>query len=161
MASFEVKRLLFPSLIVLVSLVACNNQGVQADITSRGDCPVTEPDKPKTGLYGPEDGLRVFISEGGWGDLPQDEQGYSNKVFWKYPGYSATEDPMPNLKVSGKQLGGTSSFVEEGPATNAFGNPDLLGDAILSGVSIPLPGCWQLTGEYGDSQLSFVVWVGD
>jgi len=139
-------------------LFACSSANA---VSNPADCPVTTPDDPETDLYGPEGGLRVFINEGGWVDLPQDEHGYFNKVFWKYPGYSVTEDPRPDLKVSGKQLDGTATFIEKGPATNAFGNPDLLGDAILTGVSIPKPGCWQLTGEYRESQLTFVVWVGD
>jgi hypothetical protein len=106
-------------------------------------------------LFGPPDGLQVFISNGGiW-------SGLGEKVFWKYPGYSETEEPRPDLRVTGEQLGANATFIQEGPATNAFGNPDLLGSAILTGVEIPQAGCWQLTGQYRDSQLSFVVWVGD
>jgi hypothetical protein len=36
-----------------------------------------------------------------------------------------------------------------------------MGDAILTGIEIPQEGCWELTGEYQGSHLSFVVWVSD
>lgn len=143
-----------------VLLVACGSANAVSD---PADCPITAPSDPETDLYGPMDGLQVFITNGGiWNDLPSGQYGgFVQKVFWKYPGYSATEDPRPDLKVSGKQLGGTATFVEKGPATNAFGNPDLLGSAILTGIVVPRAGCWQITGEYRGSQLTFVAWVGD
>ena len=41
-------------------------------------------------------------------------------------------------------------------ATNAFPGPAA---AMLVGVYIPTPGCWEITGEYKSQKLSFVVWV--
>lgn len=145
-------------LLGLIGWYGWNTANAQPALLKKEDCPVTKAAYSETGLYGPEDGLQVFILEGGW---PQGGHGYSNKVFWKYPGYSVTEEPQPDIKVGGKQLGGTATFVEKGPATHAFGNPDLLGSAILSGVTIPHRGCWQLTGAFRGSQLAFVVWVGN
>ena len=30
---------------------------------------------------------------------------------------------------------------------------------MLTGVYVPAPGCWEITGEYHGNKLSFVVWV--
>jgi len=29
----------------------------------------------------------------------------------------------------------------------------------LTGVYVPTPGCWKITGDYQGDKLSFVVWV--
>lgn len=31
--------------------------------------------------------------------------------------------------------------------------------AMLTGVYVPAPGCWEITGDYQGDRLSFVVWV--
>ena len=33
------------------------------------------------------------------------------------------------------------------------------GSAMLTGVYVPAPGCWEITGEYHGNKSSFVVWV--
>ena len=30
---------------------------------------------------------------------------------------------------------------------------------MLTGVYVPTPGCWEITGDYHRNKLSFVVWV--
>jgi hypothetical protein len=30
---------------------------------------------------------------------------------------------------------------------------------MLTGVIVPTPGCWEITGAYKGQQLNFVVWV--
>ena len=150
-------------------LAACTHGALAAPAKHPRDaCPVTPPDDLQTRLYGPEDGLQVFISgDGIWENLPMgitesgppDKAGFINKVFWRYPGYDWREDPMPDFILIGEQLDGDGHFEQPGPATNAFAE-SLLGSAILTGVGIPNRGCWQLTGHYRGSQLSFVVWVG-
>jgi hypothetical protein len=141
-------------------LVAC-----APAVTGFDDCPVTQSGEQSDfigALYGDEDGLRVYLNNNGvWRQLPIGEKGgYNQKIFWKFPGYVAMNDPMPDLAVMGRQLNGNGSFVSEGPATNATSS-ETNGDAILSGVEIPTYGCWELTGEYEGSKLSFVVWVGE
>ncbi len=44
------------------------------------------------------------------------------------------------------------------PATNAY-NAAEIGSAMLVGVRIPTPGGWEITGQYGGTTLSFVVWL--
>jgi hypothetical protein len=155
---------MFAQLILLIAgaafLAACAPvvSGIEA-------CPVTQlPEDPLAigPLYGHEEGLQVFLANNGlwWGLPPGENGGYFQKVFWKFPGYVASIDQTPNLTVSGRQLEGNGAFVNEGPATNASAI-ELYGDAILSSAEVPTLGCWELTGEYRGSRLSFVVWVGE
>jgi len=151
--------------LTLLSLFAAALVACAPAVSGFDDCPVTQlPDDPNVigPLYGDEDGLQVYITPDGiWKGLPDGENGgYVQKIFWKYPGYKATEDPQPDFKLSGRQLDGNATFVEPGPATNAM-SPELYGDGILAGAEIPVAGCWELTGQYKGSQLSFVVWVGE
>jgi hypothetical protein len=102
-------------------------------------------------------------NDGRWGGLPLSAAGYSQKVFWWRQGYSMDAEPSPQLTVSGKRLdastsssaAGASAF-ETSHATNASAD---FGQAMLTGIEIPSPGCWEITGHYGGHQLSFVVWV--
>lgn len=147
----------------LVALVVLTLAACAPAVTGFDDCPITQATEESDfigALYGDEDGLRVFLNNNGvWRQLPVGENGgFSQKVFWKFPGYVAQEDQTPDLTVTGRQLDGNGSFVNEGPATNASSS-ETDGDAILSGVEIPQYGCWELTGEYRGSKLSFVVWV--
>jgi hypothetical protein len=41
--------------------------------------------------------------------------------------------------------------------TNAYAGD--IGSAMLVGVDFPTLGCWKITGQYADAELSFVVWV--
>jgi hypothetical protein len=42
-------------------------------------------------------------------------------------------------------------------ATNAFAED--IGSAMLVGVNVPEAGCWMVNGHYGDTVLSFVIWI--
>lgn len=82
------------------------------------------------------------------------------KMFWwssDWPGQR--EEPVPALTVVATRLDGPGTFTA-GPATNAAAD-DLGGEAMLVGVEFPTPGCWQLTAQYGDAVLSYVVWIKD
>jgi hypothetical protein len=95
---------------------------------------------------------------GAWSALPFDGAGYSQKVFWWREGYDWQKEPQPNLVVTGKRLDAPAPPMVGTRATNAFASD--IGSAMLVGVSIPTAGCWEVTGQYGDAKLSFVVWVG-
>jgi len=93
---------------------------------------------------------------GAWTGLPLGEGGYSQKVFWWADGYSVSEEPIPELAVTGRLLDGEAGPLIASEATNAFGD---FGDAMLVGVAIPTAGCWEITGRYRGNELSFVVQV--
>ncbi|HEV2381870.1 MAG TPA: hypothetical protein VG206_19035 [Terriglobia bacterium] len=64
---------------------------------------------------------------------------------------------MPRLFVNAVRVDRYAPVVSGlYPATNA-----LIGDfgSMLSGIDLPTPGCWEITGRYGSDSLSFVVFV--
>jgi hypothetical protein len=79
------------------------------------------------------------------------------KIFWFRVGYDYHTEPQPDLKVTGRRLDGPAPpLLTFDHATNA-----ILGDmaSMLTGVYVPTPGCWEITGDYKGDKLSFVVWA--
>lgn len=97
-------------------------------------------------------------ANGVWSGLPfNPSAGYTQKVPWWREGYVWTEEPEPNLVVSGERLDAKAPPLHASKATNAYAGD--MGSAMLVGVDIPTAGCWKVTGKYNDAELSFVVWV--
>jgi hypothetical protein len=92
-----------------------------------------------------------------WRDLPHSRDGYSQKVFWWSEDFHVSANPYPSFTLLIERLDVASppAVVAE-KATNASTD---FGTAMLTGVEIPSPGCWQITGQYNQAELSFVVWV--
>ena len=91
--------------------------------------------------------------------FPQGPDRLSEKTFWWSLGWPGSVDqPQPAITVVGTRLDAAGTFTS-GPGTNA--QRDDFGEAMLVGVEIPSPGCWQITGSYGDAVLSYVVWITD
>ncbi len=89
---------------------------------------------------------------------PGHELDLTNKIFWFRDGYNPRLEPQPDLKVTGKRLDGPGvELALDDRATNAFFQDGR--GAMLSGVYLPAPGCWEITGDYKGNKLSFVVWV--
>jgi hypothetical protein len=134
-------------------------------------CPVTTPQNPPFVPPSPYDALGL---EGNfwygsnslwtavrqdviWYGLPHNPSGYTQKVFWWREGYVWTEEPEPDLIVTGERLDAPAPPLNVSKATNA--NADDIGSAMLVGVDFPTLGCWKITGQYKNTELSFVVWV--
>ena len=82
------------------------------------------------------------------------------KLFWWSSNWAGMrEEPEPALTVVATRLDGPGT-VRTDDATNAAAD-SLGGQAMLSGIEFPTPGCWQVTGEYRGAVLSYVVWVKD
>lgn len=94
--------------------------------------------------------------DGTWSGLPRDVAGYGQKVFWLSINYDINAEPSPNLMVTGRRLDASGSAMATTGATNAMTD---FGPAMLIGIDIPTPGCWQITGSYKGHDISFVVWV--
>jgi hypothetical protein len=95
---------------------------------------------------------------GTWAGLPlQPSTGYSEKVFWWRDGYVWTDEPVPDLIVTGERLDAKAQPLRASKATNAYAGD--IGSAMLVGVNFPTAGCWKVTGKYNDAELSFVVWI--
>ena len=105
--------------------------------------------------YGTADLWTMLRIDGTWAGL-QSNAGYTQKVFWWRQGYDASTEPAPELTVTGKRLDASAPPLVASNATNAVAD---FGQAMLVGVDIPTPGCWQITGHYKGHELSFVVWV--
>jgi hypothetical protein len=82
---------------------------------------------------------------------------YDNKLPWgrTNPPFRRRDDP---LTVTGKRLDGPAPEFTETFESSGFG-PDYSGEGIMGGISIPVFGCWQITGRYKDAGLTFTVWV--
>lgn len=92
-----------------------------------------------------------------WRDLPRDKVGYSQKSFWWSADWNVAHELEPAITVAGRQLDGPATFRTTEPGTNATAAG--FGTAMLIGITIPAPGCWELTARYRAAQLSIVVWV--
>jgi len=136
------------------------------------DCPLTVPQEPAFVPPSPYDTLgsegyfwfgsaslwTAVPQNGIWGELPfNPSAGYTQKVFWWRDGYVWTDEPEPNLIVTGERLDAKAPPLLASKATNAYAGD--IGSAMLVGVDFPTAGCWKITGQYNDAQLSFVVWI--
>ena len=141
-------------------------------IDAPADCPITKQQDPPfiaPEPYLPEpryqdhfwhgsDLLWTMLPKNGvWDALPHNPEGYTQKIFWWRDGYIWNDEPLPDLKVNGERLDtkAPSFFITE--ATNALIPENK--SAMLTGVDFPTIGCWKVTGQYGDAELSFVIWI--
>ena len=90
------------------------------------------------------------------------------KIFWYRVGYDWRAEPQPRLTITGRRLDGPAPplMVMTWPRRNAApaqASNAIMDDsgkgAMLTGVYVPVPGCWEITGDYEGDKLSFVVWV--
>ena len=91
-----------------------------------------------------------------------------DKIFWYRVGYDWRVEPQPKLTITGRRLDGPAPPLmvmtwprrNDAPAqaTNAIIDDSGRG-AMLTGIYVPVPGCWEITGDYEGDKLSFVVWV--
>jgi hypothetical protein len=136
------------------------------------DCPVTLPseplfkapepyfaDAPWPGIFwfGQEHLWTALQENGVWDGLPHTEQGYTQKIMWWSSLYVLKDELEPALVVTGRRLDAEAPPLKSYGATNASAKD--IGDAMLIGVDFPTEGCWEVTGQYKKSGLTFVVWI--
>ena len=159
------KRKISILFVILMVLAACVPQ-TSPDKSKA--CPVTQPPEPSFSpptdvkeyegrfWYGTPALWTNLPSDGIWWGLPHDDDGYVQKaVFWR-DGFVALDEPNPALTVSGRKLDETISTFSFSDATHGW---DETGDFMLMGISIPTEGCWEITAEYQETELSYVVIV--
>jgi hypothetical protein len=84
-------------------------------------------------------------------------QPLTEKTFWGSVDFNwRTEWPV-TLKVTGRRLDGPAPPLLTMRSTNAFVPGPT--PAMLAGVYVPTPGCWEITAHYKGEKLSYVVWV--
>jgi hypothetical protein len=92
----------------------------------------------------------------GWGPRASGNPDLTAKIFWGSVDFDHRRKEDYDLKVTGRRLDGNAPPLVVDKVTNALFVPHA---AMLTGVYVPTPGCWEITGDYKDHQLSFVVWV--
>ena len=120
--------------------------------------PASPPSYYESEWFGSEALWTMLDRDGEVWRFPVGPDHLSEKLFWwsvEWPGMR--DDPQPAIRVVGTRLDASGTFTS-GPGTNASAD---FGEAMLAGVEIPSPGCWQITASYGDAVLSFVVLVTD
>jgi hypothetical protein len=162
-------------LLVLILLLALTASAQQPDLPP-ASCPVTGPpaqtftppppydsgNYSRSFLLGTEKLWIGLRKSGVWYWAPHkpghenDVQPLTEKTFWASVDFKWDKEWRPKLKVTGRRLDGPAPPLLTLPTTNAFPGPAA---AMLVGVYVPAPGCWEITGEYRDEKLSFVVWV--
>lgn len=135
------------------------------------NCPVTVPPDPPfvppapySGLgaegyfwYGSHSLWVALPRDGVWTDLTHDSHGYSRKMPWWREGYVWDEEPEPPLVVTGERLDSEAPPLAASSANGAYA--PVAGSAMVMGADFPSLGCWRITGNYRDAELSFVVWL--
>lgn len=138
-------------------------------------CAVTQPDPsfvpPPPYPSSPPDGRSVWFGTSQlWTMLEPDGEVWEGseesplslmiKTFWWSSDWAGMrEEQEPAITVVGTRLDGPGTFTTD-HATNAAAD-SLGGEAMLVGIEFPTAGCWQLTAEYRDAVLSYVVWIQD
>ena len=163
--------------VFILLMVGCVNGSSAPDTvesvqTALPNCPVTVPQAPAFTPPPPYDSLNSFTDHfwygsnslwtilpenGAWDSLPHNPTGYTQKILWWREGYVWDQEPEPSLSVTGERLDESAPPMITYKATNAFASD--IGSAMLVGVDFPTLGCWKITGQYNNVELSFVVWV--
>jgi hypothetical protein len=149
----------------LVVLGATASVGAQTGTAPPGACPVTSPDMafvPPAPYPATADRGRFWYGNAGlWTTLSNDGHWSGLKVVWWHPGFDGRVEQRPALRVVALRLDRLAPLYEVIGATNAhnegFGGN---GWAIMSGVSLPSEGCWELMADYKGHSVSFVVAAG-
>jgi hypothetical protein len=88
-----------------------------------------------------------------WGRFPTAPNEAVQKTFWWSANWQMQLEPRPTITVDGTRLDGPGTFRFD-RGTNA--RLDGLGDAMLVGIDVPTPGCWEISATYRGATLSYV-----
>jgi hypothetical protein len=149
-----------PGLRTLVALMLVHPV-LEAQTNASGVCPKTIPSSQLLGKpfpksenwYGNELLAVMLPPDGIWIGMGP-ERDYRNKLFWWSYGFKPGSES--NLLVTGRRVDGEGAPARISKATNAH-DESLGGWAMLVMVELPSAGCWEITGEYLGTKLSFVV----
>jgi hypothetical protein len=135
-------------------------------------CPLTKPQEPAfippppyqqesisagSFWYGTE-ALWVSLRHNGtWAELPYRNEGYVQKILWWSEGFDPYAEPSPEFTTTLRRLDQPGPSLVQTGASHGW-HPQLV-SFIVGGAHIPSTGCWEVTGQYKDAVLSFVVWV--
>jgi hypothetical protein len=147
--------------------VRTEKEGAASEIHSAQDCPVSTP--PETRFipptpwpeYPPQADEFWYGTAGFWTALPSSgswRQLALGEKFWFWSeAYSMAEDATPDIVLTAERLDGKATPFYTDEATNGY--HESFGQAMLTGVTLASPGCWEFTAQYLDFEISFVLWV--
>ena len=156
------------NLIILICIPAIFAACIPLSSPNKSDtCPVTTPSQQSLLLpidieyenrfwYGTPALWTNLPIDGIWQELPHDKDGYVQKVVFWSEDFEALSQPNPALTLSGRRLDDWAPTFSLSDATHGF---DETGSFMLIGISIPNEGCWEITTEYRDEKLTYVVLV--
>ena len=152
-------------LVVVAFFVGCLHPILAADKQS---CLVTKNEKsfvppapyaPHPGLYGTADLWMIFHDH--WNILA------ARKIPFFRQGYDGKKEGRPRLTLVARRLDEAGPLVWNKGAVGGHDynyDPGPGGDAMITGLDLPSPGCWEFTAHYAPSwdyvqDLTFVAWV--
>lgn len=152
---------------VVGELAAKSAQETSSAGVDRAACTVTRPPEPAFvppapwPIRPPETDRFWFGNADLWTSLPLDgnwrQLALGEKFWWWSQEFDVKEDSTPDLTVIARRLDGDAPNFQVSEATNGY--HESINWAMLIGVELPSPGCWEFTGQYKGQELSFVVWV--
>ncbi len=84
---------------------------------------------------------------------------FRQKLFWWREGYDWRSDSEPMLTITGKRLDSTAPPLGTDQHANAGWGDDKNHAFIVAGIFIPTTGCWEVTGNFEDAKLTYVIRV--
>ena len=78
------------------------------------------------------------------------------KTFWWSENFSISDEPNPEIQLTARRLDGKTAYDA---TQTTHGMRDDIGNFMLVGVTLPEPGCWELSASYRGASLSYVIWV--
>jgi hypothetical protein len=114
-------------------------------------CPAQPPGEDRF-WFGQAGLWTALPSSGSWAQLARGE-----KFWWWSEEFDVSKDETPDLEITARRLDGPAPAVRVTEATNGY--HESFNWAMLAGVHLPEPGCWEFTGQYQGHQLSLKVWV--
>lgn len=92
------------------------------------------------------------------GTWPAHGKVYRTKLVYWRQGFDSRKEVHPELIVVAKRLDREAPLVRAEHANAVFVTGPMM-PAIMTAIDIPSAGCWELTAEYREQRLSFVVSV--
>jgi hypothetical protein len=161
----RVRRLAFVIPLAVATVLIFGGAQSRADDTFT--CPVTKiPDAPfappspwlaRDDWFGTQK-LWTLLEPGRWVAREDPGRGYEvTKIEWWSRGYDWQKEPDPVLIITGRRLDGPSAPLIFDGVSNAY--IEGRGSFMPSSVHLPTLGCWEITGHYKGTNLTFVVKV--
>ena len=139
-------------------------------------CPVTKPPAPAfvppspyprqispEGFWLGSNKLWTALpTDGTWKGLPHWADGtYRQKLLWYSEGYDWHRDPEPKLKLTGRRLDSAAPPLKTGEHGNGGWSEDPYYSFIVDSINVPTVGCWKITAQFIDAEVSYVIWVAE